>query len=124
MALKRKKSLEKHSLTLKDAQEVADSMVEDDIYDELFRVGAMWAGLLKLETPIAPSEVAAMLSTYELVRATRFIDSQQHWSNVASFAAIGSFCEPHEMENTGASLDVEKPLPIGFSPGHTISPKD
>lgn len=98
-------------------------MVEDDALEELSMIGTVWAGFLKLDSAIPATEVAAMLSASELVKATRFVESEQHWSSAASFAAVGSFCENVDTSESAQTEAEDEPLPIGFLPGHTSSPK-
>lgn len=127
MPLKRRKERQTHSKVLSSAKESADRLVDDEIAEELARTGTVWSGLLDLRDPIHPTVVAAMLSSYELIKATRFIDSDPHWSDAACFAAIGAFCEKSYVENdhlSGRLDDEEDQLPIGFLPGHTTSPRN
>lgn len=126
MPLKRRREKKTHSRILDSAQQSADRLVDDDIVDELRRTGVVWSGLLGLDEAISPSDVAAMISSYELVKATRFVDSESYWSDAASFAAVGAFCELEREEPPGVESDQKEDdqLPIGFSPGHTTSPKN
>lgn len=127
MPLKRRKERQTHSKILSSAKESADRLVDDEIVEELSRTGTVWAGILDLDEMIHPTVVAAMLSSYELVKATRFIESDPHWSEAACFAAIGAFCERDDGEseqNFDDSADEENHLPIGFLPGHTTSPRN
>lgn len=126
MPLKRRKEKNQYSKVLGMAQTSTDRLIEDDIVDELTRTGVVWSGLLGLENAIHPSDVAAMISSYELVKATRFVDSEAHWAEVASFAAVGSFCdteEGREEESRAFDNDEEhRQFPIGFSSDHAASP--
>jgi len=127
MALKRKKTQEIRSPILQRADEISSLQIEDDSLDELSRVGVLWAGVLGLDNTIEATEVAAMLCAYELIRATRLVDSEPHWTNVASFAAIGAACEKSDLPiDPLIDKDFDDKMsgsPIGFSPGHTTSPR-
>lgn len=128
MALKRKKTEKTHVRVLKNAQDSAARYVEDRVADELSKTGVMWSGILDLEEPIPSTEVAAMLCAHELIKATRLIDAEPHWTDVAAFAAVGASCEVFEArEQDSLDLDItddeESQSPIGFSPGHRTSPK-
>lgn len=128
MALKRKKTTVRRSRVLELADEISSRQIEDDSLDELTRVGLLWAGVLGLDEPVEATEVAAMLCAYELIRATRLVDAEPHWVNVASFAAIGASCERPEVGiDPLIDEDFDDKIsgsPIGFSPGHTTSPRN
>ncbi len=128
MALKRKKTQGVHSRVLRLADEISSREIEDDSLDELSRVGTLWSGVLGLDEPIEATEVAAMLCAYELIKATRLVDAEPHWTNVASFAAIGASCEkPEVVIDPLIDEDFNDKMsgsPIGFSPGHTTSPRN
>lgn len=129
MALKRRKTQKTHVRVLKNAEDSATRQIEDNAADELSRTGVMWSGILDLTEPIPSTEVAAMLCAHELVKATRLIDSEPHWTEAASYAALGAACEEaFEHESSFSALDVndaeESQSPIGFAPGHLTSPKN
>jgi len=105
---------------LVDAQEAIFELIEDNQHVDLSRTGMVWAGILDLEGPIPASEVAAMLSAYDLVRATTMVDSRQHWVNAAAFAALAdtadSSTRPSAVESIEA-VNVDKDsIVIGFAP--------
>lgn len=132
MGLKRKKRDPITAKILRNADEIVAAKLDDEIYDELSRLGVIWSGILDLDSPILPADVAAMLSSHELLKATRLVDSEPHWTAAASFSAIGSFCEPtdhsidpliddYEDDEVPGSGNKKTGTPIGFSPGHTVS---
>ena len=100
MALKNLNGEYPHVRALRNAEKLAQERVDDDCFDELYRVGVLWAGILNSDHAIPATEVAAMLAAYELVRASRLVDAEPHWTNVAQFAAIGAF-----LENIAASTE-------------------
>jgi hypothetical protein len=129
VALKRKKTEKTHIRVLKTARDFATRQIEDDVADELSKTGVVWSGILDLEEPIPSTEVAAMLCAHELIKATRLIDAEPHWTDAAAFAAIGASCEVLETQmqdslDSDPANDEESQSPIGFSPGHLTSPKN
>jgi hypothetical protein len=79
----------------------------------------VWAGILDLEGPIPTSEVAAMLSAYDLVRATTMVDSRPHWVNVVAFAALADAADTamaaDVSEKSEAINEDKTPTAIGFA---------
>jgi hypothetical protein len=105
---------------LQAADDIATSKLEENYAVDLARVGIMWSGILELNGPIPPSEVAAMLSCLDLVRATTLIDSEQHWAGAAAHAAIAAYSdanEEHGSEQEPANDEKQgsESNPIGFS---------
>jgi hypothetical protein len=114
MALKNLNGEHPHVRALRNAEKLAQERVDDDCLNELHRVGVLWAGILNSDHVIPPTEVAAMLAAYELIRASRLVDAEPHWTNVAQFAAIGAFLESVE-------VSVEEDGPVdGFSGNSNI----
>jgi hypothetical protein len=107
----------KQKTLLQNAQEIVNQRLEENYASDLSRVGVMWAGILELETPIPASEVAAMLSCFDLIRATTLVDSEPHWTNAAVFAAIAHSSDVEaavaveEVQHEPAARDFD----IGFS---------
>lgn len=105
-----------------DAQEAIFELVEDNQHIDLSRVGMVWAGILDLEGPIPMSEVAAMLSAYDLVRATTMVDSRPHWVKAVAFAALGDAADVANGTNLSDKLEAiiedKSPTVIGFAPSH------
>jgi hypothetical protein len=110
---------------LQAADDIATNKLEENYAIDLARVGVMWSGILELNGPIPASEVAAMLSCLDLVRATTLIDSEKHWVNAAAHAALAAYSEINDDANSGAEnedskLDTDPKNPIGFvSSGET-----
>jgi len=104
---------------LQAADDIAMSKIEENYTVDLARVGVMWSGILELNGPIPPSEVAAMLSCLDLVRATTLIDSEKHWVGAAAHAAIAAYSDAQDVPDLGSEQDPEKEPhkenPIGFS---------
>jgi hypothetical protein len=107
---------------LQAADDIATSKLEENYAVDLARVGIMWSGILELSGPIPASEVAAMLSCLDLVRATTLIDSESHWTRAAAHAAIAAYSDSSEAavieddENQAQEKAAEiKDNPIGFS---------
>ena len=77
----------------------------------------MWAGLLSLDAGIPASEVAAMLSCVELVRATTLIDAVDHWTNAAVYAALAYEADPQteEFSDSYSEKGSTQRNPIGFT---------
>ena len=105
-----------------DAQEAIYELIEDNQHIDLSRIGMVWAGILDLEGPIPTSEVAAMLSAYDLVRATTMVDSRPHWVNVVAFAALADAAdtamETGVSEKLEAMSEDKTPMIIGFAPSY------
>lgn len=102
---------------LENAEEIVSIQLEENYDNDLARVGLMWSGLLRLSQPIPASEVAAMLSCVELVRATTLIDSTDHWTNAAVYVALAYETEPQTEESSdiySGKSSAEK-NPIGFT---------
>jgi hypothetical protein len=101
---------------LRNAESIVTQRMEERSTEELTRVGVVWSGILDLDDVIPPSEVAALLSAYDLVRATTLVDSEEYWTSAAAYAALGAYSEP----DSQAIYDVEseeeekKKNPIGF----------
>ena len=114
--IKTRTSAKKKTL-LRNAEELLSEKVEQNYDADLARIGVVWSGILELEGPIAASEVAAMLSSVSLIRATTLVESEEHWTMAATYAALGhvveadlsSLSDPHEPPTEQAIN------PIGFS---------
>ncbi len=107
----------KENTLLENAGEIVSIQLEENYDSDLVRVGLMWAGLLSLDEGIPASEVAAMLSCVELVRATTLIDAVDHWTNAAVYAALAYETDPQTEESSdiyGGKSSIEK-NPIGFT---------
>lgn len=104
---------------LQAADDIAMSKLEENYAVDLARVGIMWSGILELSGPIPPSEVAAMLSCLDLVRATTLIDAEQHWVGAAAHAAIAAYSDTqddqHREEDAADQVEEKDQNPIGFS---------
>lgn len=104
---------------LRNAEDIVTQRMEERSTEELTRVGVVWSGILDLEDAIPPSEVAALLSAYDLVRATTLVDSEEYWTSAAAYAALGAYSEPSS-ETVVAFYDValedKEKNPIGFGP--------
>jgi hypothetical protein len=83
---------------LRAAEDLAHEKSEDAFLEDLARTGVVWAGMLELENPIAPSEVAALMCAHDLIRATRLVDSEDYWISAATYAALGAHAEPQKEE--------------------------
>lgn len=124
MTIARRKVKDVRKRVLRSAEELATQRIAENSVEELTRLGIVWCGILGLEDIIAPSEVAAMLSAYDLIRATNLVESEEYWTSAAAYAALGAYSEPYAREAT-ASIDIEfedkdKP-PIGFSSARSRS---
>lgn len=85
---------------LRSAEELVSGKTDGGYVEDLSRTGVVWAGILELTDPISPSEVAAMLCSHDLVRATRIVDSEDHWISAAAYAALGAAAEPGSLDST------------------------
>lgn len=100
---------------LRNAEDIVTQRMEERSTEELTRVGIVWSGILDLEDAIPPSEVAALLSAYDLVRATTLIDSEEYWTSAAAYAALGAYSEPPAVAEYEAVDEQKSRNPIGFS---------
>lgn len=100
---------------LRNAEDIVTQRMEERSNEELTRVGIVWSGILDLEDAIPPSEVAALLSAYDLVRATTLVDSEEYWTSAAAYAALGAYSEPKTATVYDIELEEAKSNPIGFS---------
>ena len=113
--LKPRGFFKKENTLLQNAEEVLTNQLSESYDVDLSRIGLMWSGLLGLDTPIAASEVAAMLSCVDLIRATTLVDSLEHWTSAAAHAALGYEVEPNEDENEEKDTrKMSEKNPIGF----------
>lgn len=125
MTVARRKVKDARKRILRTAEELVTQRIADNSVDELTRVGVVWSGILDLEDAIPPSEVAAMLSAYDLIRATNLVDSEEFWTSAAAYAALGAYSEPYARPRAASAFDQdeedtkEKSTAIGFAPGHT-----
>lgn len=122
MTIARRKPRDVRRRVLREAEELVTQKIADNSVEELTRTGIVWGGILDLESGIPPTEVAAMLSAYDLVRATKYVDSEEYWTSAAAYAALGAYSEPsgdgEQKIYDDAEEDKKAPL-IGFAPGHT-----
>jgi hypothetical protein len=95
--------------------------MEERSIEELTRVGVVWSGILDLEDAIAPSEVAALLSAYDLVRATTLVDSEEYWTSAAAYAALGAYSEPDAKDfyDVGPAQKQKNPIGFGLNPAES-----
>jgi len=104
---------------LVDAQEAVFKHIEYNKHVDLSRTGMAWAGILDLEKPVSPSEVAAMLSTYDIIMATTLVDSHDHWVNAVAFAVLADAADTSEKLNNSKDIetldDDRLPNVIGFT---------
>ena len=118
MGILKPRNAPKKKTMLKNAEALLSEKIEQGYDTDLARIGVSWSGILDLEGPIAASEVAAMLASASLIRATTLVDSEEHWTSAAAFSALGHTVEP----SLQPPLDVEQPddgklpNPIGFAP--------
>lgn len=114
--LKSRGFVKKEKTLLQNAEEVVADKLDENYDNDLIRVGAMWSGLLGLDQPIPASEVAAMLSCVELIRATTLVDSAAHWTNAAAYVALAYETEPDVEEELDPLIGKNKSdkNPIGF----------
>lgn len=122
MTIARRKVKDTRKRVLRTAEELATQMIAENSVEELTRVGVVWCGILDLDNVIPPSEVAAMLSAYDLIRATNLVESEEYWTSAAAYAALGAYSEPYAREGTSSidiEIDDEKKPPIGFSSGRS-----
>lgn len=116
MGLLKPRSSSKKRTVLKNAEKLLSEKLELNYGVDLARIGAMWSGILELDSPISPTEVAAMLSTVSLVRATTLVDAEEHWTMAATFAALGAAIEPPPEQLEDDEPVSEKTInPIGFT---------
>ena len=118
MTIARRKVKDTRKRVLRSAEELATQRIAENSVEELTRLGIVWCGILGLEDIIAPSEVAAMLSAYDLIRATNLVESEEYWTSAAAYAALGAYSEPYARETVSSidiELDDENKPPIGFS---------
>lgn len=121
MTIARRKPRDTRRRVLREAEELVTQKIADDSVEELSRTGVVWSGILDLESTIPPTEVAAMLSAYDLVRATKYVDSEEYWTSAAAYAALGAHSEPSEgpQKIYDDAEEAKDPPLIGFAPGHT-----
>jgi hypothetical protein len=118
VTISRRKPRDARKRVLRAAEEIVTQKSQDSVADELSRIGIVWCGILDLDDAIPPSEVAAMLAAADLVRATRYIDSEDHWVSAAAYSALGAHSEP-EVYDQEEIVDLKAESssnPIGFSP--------
>jgi hypothetical protein len=104
---------------LRNAEDIVTQRMEERSTEELTRVGVVWSGILDLEDAIPPSEVAALLSAYDLVRATTLVDSEEYWTSAAAYAALGAYSEPDAQVVYDMDLEQKPKNPIGFGLGQS-----
>jgi hypothetical protein len=118
MTIARRKVKDTRKRVLRSAEELATQRIAENSVEELTRLGIVWCGILGLEDIISPSEVAAMLSAYDLIRATNLVESEEYWTSAAAYAALGAYSEPYAREDNSSidvDLDDKDKSPIGFS---------
>ena len=118
MTIARRKVKDTRKRVLRSAEELATQRIAENSFEELTRLGIVWCGILGLEDIISPSEVAAMLSAYDLIRATNLVESEEYWTSAAAYAALGAYSEPYAREansSVDVDLDDKDKSPIGFS---------
>lgn len=118
MTIARRKVKDTRKRVLRSAEELATQRIAENSVEELTRLGIVWCGILGLEDIISPSEVAAMLSAYDLIRATNLVESEEYWTSAAAYAALGAYSEPYAREDNSSidvDLDDRDKSPIGFS---------
>jgi hypothetical protein len=118
MSLIKPRGSSKKKTLLRNAEDLLLEKVEQNYDVDLTRIGIVWSGILELDTPIPASEVAAMLSSVSLIRATTLVESEEHWTTAAAYAALGHAAEV-DLSPAEDDSDVpdEKAInPIGFSP--------
>jgi hypothetical protein len=127
MTVARRKVKDTRKRILRTAEDLVTQRIAENSVEELTRVGIVWCGLLDLDEVISPSDVAAMLSAYDLIRATNLVDSEEYWTSAAAYAALGAYSEPYGKQQTveiydeNANEKEDKSSPIGFAPGHSKS---
>lgn len=109
---------------LVDAQEAVFEYIECNKHVDLSRTGMAWAGILDLEKPVSPSEVAAMLSTYDIIRATTMVDSHDHWVNAVAFAVLADAADASEKLDASKSIEVSNDDKLPNAIGFTASSKN
>jgi hypothetical protein len=110
----------KKSTIISAAEKVVEKRLEENQVEDLQKIGALWSIMLELDTPMLPSQAAAMLCVSDLVRATTLIDSEKHWIEAAVFAIIGAHADETSMSNElstdGLLVEVENEHhQIGFA---------
>ena len=117
MTISRRKPKDARKRVLRAAEEIVTQKSQDSVVDEMSRIGVVWCGILDLDDAIPPSEVAAMLAAADLVRATRYIDSEEHWISAAAHSALGAHSEPEVFNQDEHSEEgaASAQNPIGFS---------
>lgn len=116
MVRQRRQVKDPRKRVLRNAEDIVTQRMEERSTEELTRVGVVWSGILDLEDAIPPSEVAALLSAYDLVRATTLVDSEEYWTSAAAYAALGAYSEPRDVVIYDQESEDKRKNPIGFSP--------
>jgi hypothetical protein len=112
----------KKSSVLSLAEESFHTRVQENQVEDLEKISVIWSAMLDLETPMLPSQAAALLSAAELVRATTLVDSEQYWVDAAVFAIIAAHSDEsalslqdEDAEDLTCSAENSRPT-VGFSP--------
>lgn len=122
MVRQRRQVKDPRKRVLRNAEDIVTQRMEERSTEELSRVGVVWSGILDLDDAIPPSEVAALLSAYDLVRATTLVDSEEFWTSAAAYAALGAYSEPSQNSIYDAETEEEKEKnPIGFGQNPKIA---
>lgn len=93
----------KKSPTVSEVERVVETRLEENQVEDLQKIGALWSVMLDLDTPMLPSQAAALLCVSDLVRATTLVDSEKHWIEAAVLAVIGAHAD--EASISGESSD-------------------
>ena len=113
------KKSKKSSVTSK-VEKLVEAKLKDNQVEDLEKISVVWSAMLDLETPMLPSQAAALLCVSDLVRATTLIDSEKHWIEASMLAIIGAHADQVTIskEDIGSLLDQDEEEPqnkIGFA---------
>lgn len=75
------------------AEKLVGTRLEENQIEDFEKIGTIWATMLDLDTPMIPSQVAALLCVSDIVRATTLIDSKKHWIEAAVLAMVGAHAD-------------------------------
>lgn len=97
-------------------EKLVESRLRDNQVEDLEKISLVWSTMLELETPMLPSQAAALLCVSDIIRATTLVDAERHWVEAAVFAIMGAHADmPIVADETSASEPIESQNQIGFS---------
>jgi len=105
----------KKSPVVAATEKIVDARLRDNQIEDLEKISLIWTTMLDLDSPILPSQAAALLCVSDLVRATTLVDSEKHWIEAAALAIAGAHSDRSTFSggNTEEKEDIEGAEPSG-----------